>query len=270
MIDVRSDRTRDREVSWRRLENDSALQPKVPDNEWIAAMLDESQGERHYPASNLLKDLIVVASAAGMLLSPDSPLRFAAFAGVALLFGAVSVWPRVGHRIRRWRARTRDERFALKEFPVFRDFVRRFGDFVDTRTNDTLHGIVRSELSEPVRAALARDFDPQSIQMWNRFWYFFDQRVGRQPPAFGELSPLIQEFNSLIGEYHNSCVAPVFSRLSDETRSLLSARERSKLNGFQHNYQSFTNSYIQFLRSLADSHRALQHLPRHLPATTPL
>jgi hypothetical protein len=75
---------------------------------------------------------------------------------------------------------------------------------------------------------------------------------------------------SRFGEYHNSCIAPVFSRLSDETRSLLSPRERSKLNGFQHNYQSFTNSYIQFVRSLADSHREFQHLPRYLQATIPL
>lgn len=234
-------------------------------------MRDENQNAHGHSAYDLLKDFGLPAiPAIGMLLSIDSTARFAAFAGVALLFGAVGVWPRLVRGFRRWRAHSRDERFAQQEFPRFKQFVRRFGDFVSNRTNDTLHAIVRSELSEPVRAALARQYEATPIELWNSLWEFFDQRLGRQQPVFAELAPSIQEFDNLIGNYHVYCVAPIFSRLPADVRERLSDEDRRKLNGFQQKHHSFITDYVQFVRALADSHPALEHFPRYLPTADPL
>src|SRR5260370_41458145 len=45
-----------------------------------------------------------------------------------------------------WKARRDDQRTLERAFQAFRDFVRRFGSFVDNRMNDTLHHIVHNDL----------------------------------------------------------------------------------------------------------------------------
>lgn len=234
-------------------------------------MSDDNNDSRGHSAYDLLKDFGLPAiPVVGMILNAGSAARFTLFFAVAVLFGAFGLWPRIARYARKRRARWRDERFAEREFARFKQCVRRFGDFVDTRTNDTLHRIVANELSDAARSGFAAGFDSRAIELWNNFWYFFDQRVHRQQPRFAELSWFIQEFNNLIGKYHAYCVAPIFDRLSSDTRAMLTDADRSKLNGFHHRYNSFVIDYTQFLRSLAESHPDLKDPPRYLPISNPL
>jgi hypothetical protein len=84
------------------------------------------------------------------------------------------------------------------------------------------------------------------------------------------LSWSIQEFNNLVAKYHAYCVAPVFDRITNDARAVMTDTDRSKLNGFDYRYGGFVNDYTQFLRELAESHTALKDLPRYLPIPNPL
>jgi hypothetical protein len=171
-----------------------------------------SQGHSAY---DLLKDFGLPAiPVVGMVLNTESAGRFLLFFAIAVLFGAFGLWPRIKRHVTKRRTLLRNERFAKAEFARFKQHVRRFGDFVDTRTNDTLHRIVGSELSDAARGAFVAHFDGRAIELWNNFWYFLDQRVHRQEPTFSELPWCVQEFNNLVSKYHSYCVVPVFDRLT--------------------------------------------------------
>ena len=233
-------------------------------------MDDERDGSHHRSAYDLLKDFGgAVAAVVGMILTAKSASTLRLFFVLALFFGALGLGPRVAAGVRKRRAHSRDEKFARNEWTRFRQFVREFGAFVDTRTNDTLHRIIR-EASTPARAGLDQRFEATPIEFWNSLWYFFDQRVGRTRPGFNELRALIQEFDNFVGQYHNYCVAPIFDRLPAEIRSQLSDDDKRRLAGFQQRHHTFINAYAQFGRSLADSHPALEHLPRYQSTSNPL
>lgn len=224
-----------------------------------------------HSAYDLLKDFGLPAIlAVGTILNTDSPSRFALFLAATVFFGALGLWPRAARYVRSRRIRHCDERFAQQVYPRFRQFVSRFGDFASNRHCDTLHYIVARELSQAPREALASHYLATPIEHWNGLWEHFDQRVRRQAPVFCELAPLIQEFNNLVGSYHAYCLAPVYDRLDDGLRGKLSDSDLRKLRKFQQKHHAFMTDYIEFLRSLSESHPALEHLPRYLPISNPL
>ncbi len=236
-------------------------------------MQDERSEVRHSNSGNFVRDIVLPLSQVFVLvwalLSPASPWRWLLIIA-AIIIVINEQWPRLSRYVRKRRTRSSDEQFARQEFPRFRQFVHRFGDFASKQHNDTLHHIVARELSQTPREAVLMHYQATPIEHWNNLWELFDQRVRRQSPMFGELVPLIQEFNSLIGSYHTYCVAPIFNRLGDDVRAKMSGSDKRKLAAFQQRYHSFTTDYTEFLRLLSESHPKLEHLPRYLPIPEPL
>src|SRR5258708_10682237 len=78
------------------------------------------------------------------------------FVGVAVLLIISAMYKPVEIQLRAWSERRKDRRVAHENWPKFRKFVHRYGEFVDTRTNTTLHHIITNNLSEPSRTELAK------------------------------------------------------------------------------------------------------------------
>jgi hypothetical protein len=228
--------------------------------------MQEDHNRSSHSAYELLKDFgVPVVLGIGTILNAESPARFTSLLIATVLLGSLGAWPRLSRALRNRRDRSRDERFAYDAFPRFRGFVSRFGDFVSTNHCDTLHYIVTKDFSKAAQEALLVYYSATPVEHWSSLWEHFDQRVRRQVPAFAELSPLIQEFNSLIGQYHAYCLGPIYDRMGDDLRAKLSDADLRKLRTFQQKHQAFMIEYTEFLRALSQSHPALEHLPRYLP-----
>ena len=190
--------------------------------------------------------------------------------GIATFGVFTFVFVRFRRRLKAQASDKAQQDMAAIFYPRFRDQVHRFEEFVDTRTNDTLHSIVVADISTPLREDLCRRLGTAPIGMWSSFWFFFGQRVDRTQPAYAELVAGMQEFHHLLMEYCNMCVAPIFTNLPDNIRSSLTERERSALNGFQQRLTLYLRGYMAFAKELSQASPELSHLPRHLPNFNPL
>jgi hypothetical protein len=193
-----------------------------------------------------------------------------AFVTLTLILVGVSLYPSLRAGIRRRSERAEDERLAIRDFPKFRQFVHRYGEFVDTRTNSTLHYIIASNLSEPSRTELAKRLGAPNISLWYNFWFFFMQRVDRQQSSLSVLQNAVAEFHHMLSEYNNLCVAAIFEYLPPDLRSALSAADKSTLNGFQQSFAHFLDDYLAFAKELSESRPSLRGLPCYLARPKPL
>lgn len=194
---------------------------------------------------------------------------FWALMGLSLIFLILSLYPSLRASAKRRDEQTANENAARQYFPALRQFVERYGTFVDSRTNDTLHYIVANSLTEPSRSAFVKHLGP-NISLWNSRWTFFMQRLNRVQPSFSELQNSVPEFHNMAAEFNNHRVAPVFEYLPAELRAGLSDRDKSALNGFQQSFAHFLDDYMEFAKGLAESRPTLQGLPYYLPRPKPL
>ncbi len=155
-------------------------------------------------------------------------------------------------------------------YPTFQKLVHQFGEFVDTRTNDTLHYMVRMEFSGSLRDELSKRLGTAPISLWSEFWFFFKQRIDRTEPTFTELVAGVQEFHHLLGDYNNLCVAPIFAGLPNDTRAALTEQQRSRLNGFQQRLTLYLRDYMAFAKELSLALPELNHLAHNLSHSDPL
>jgi len=189
---------------------------------------------------------------------------------VATALAFIVVWARLRRRVNVQILSKEQQHVASHFSPRFQKFVHRFGEFVDSRTNNTLHYLVLNDLSGSVRDELCKRLGIAPIGLWNQFWFFFDQRIGRTQLTFTELIAGVEEFHHLLGEYNNLCVAPIFTYLPNEVRTALTEQQRSKLNGFQQRFMLYLRDYMAFAKELAHTSPKLDHLPRKLPCPDPL
>jgi hypothetical protein len=217
----------------------------------------------------LLPALSLIGTITLALLGKQASVIWA-FVTLTLILVGVSFYPLLKAAIGRRSGRAENGRVARRDFPKFKQFVHRYGEFVDTRTNTTLHYIIGNELSELLRSELTKRLGTPNISLWYEFWYFFMQRVDRQRPVLAELVFAVPEFHHMVAAYSNLCVAPIFERLPNELRAALTEQERSKLKGFQQRHAHFVTEYETFAKELSESRPALQRLPYYLPHSNPL
>ncbi len=190
--------------------------------------------------------------------------------GLATILASVVLIARVRKRNRDQTQVKARERTASIYYPKFREHVHSFEEFVDTRTNDTLHYMVLNDFTGPVRDEFNKRIGAVPLIIWNQFWVFFKERVDRTEPNFTELAAGVQEFHHLVGQFINLSVAPIFDHLPNEIRAGLTEQQRGRLNGFQQRLTLYLRDYTAFLKELSQISPELDRLPRHFPRVNPL
>ena len=197
-------------------------------------------------------------------------LFFWVLLGVLLLSLALGFYPSlkalVRERIQDWQ----DGRAAKRAFPEFKRFLRRFGEFADlphSRT-DTLHAILletcyrNSTDFEKFRVAAAELFHDPSKQLIGR--------IERRPANLANLQDGMEELGLLVGLYGRYCLDPIFERLPQELRPLVTDRTKSSLESFRERFVRFLDDYDEYLTRLDESFTRPRVEPHYFPRPKPL
>lgn len=179
--------------------------------------------------------------------------------GVAVFFGVLGHYSALKRVVLKWKARWKDRRTAKKAFPELQEFVRRFAQFVNRQTNDTLHYIVESDIYRG-QPALRADCQLPNQDIWIVMRQYFFDRIERQPKTMKELRPALSEFQYLVASYNTFCVTPIFDLLPAEIRRQLTPPVLGKLNLFQQKFRSFLEDYQLFAERLSESRPALKEI----------
>jgi hypothetical protein len=229
---------------------------------------DEKTGK---PSFELLRTLLMALSLIAYIivqLSDKHPTQAKVILGVTVFLFAANSYAWLNLRIARWNERRRDDTVARKAFPQFHEFVHRFGAFIDSRFNDTLHAIVLNEILQR-RTDANVAFKLPSMDTWHSWWLYFWQDIDRHPRTMRALQPALMQFHSLVGTYTNQCVTQIFE-LPPNLKAEVSAEVKSSLNAFQQRYERFLGEYSQFTKSLSESRPVLNGLPCWFSTPKPL
>ncbi len=180
--------------------------------------------------------------------------------GFGICFSVLSYYSTLKQWFAKWKASWDDRRVAKEAFPELLVLVRRFEQFVNRGTSDTLHYIVESDIYQG-RADLRADCQLPSIDIWFSHLEYFTERLNRQPKIMRELRPALMEFHFLVGSYANCCVRPIFELLPPNTRSQIQPAVFSKLNLFQQKFSRFLEDYQLFVEPLSKSRPVLEGVP---------
>jgi hypothetical protein len=223
------------------------------------------------PWSFDLKTLLAVVSLVAYLfaqLSDKHPVEARILLGLTIFLVAADFYAPVKRQVVRLLERRKDNAVARNVLPKFREFVHRFGEFIDNRRNDTLHAIVLNEILQR-RADANVGFKLPNMDTWHSWWLYFWQQIDRQPRTMTEVRAALMEFYSLVGTYTNICVTQMFE-LPPNLKAEIPAEAKSSLNSFQQRYERFLGEYSQFAKSLSESRPALQGLSYWFSTPKPL
>ena len=218
-----------------------------------------------------LKTLLAAVSLVAYIftqLSDKHPTESKVLLGLTIFLVAAHYYSPLQQRAAQLVDRRRDDAFARSVFPKFREFVHRFGEFIDSRTNNTLHAIVLNEILQR-RADANVGFKLPNMDTWHSWWLYFWQQIDRQPRTMTEVRAALMEFHSLVGTYTNICVTQMFE-LPPNLKAEIPAEAKSSLNSFQQRYERFLGEYSQFAKSLSESRPALHGLPCWFSTPKPL
>jgi hypothetical protein len=190
--------------------------------------------------------------------------RWPRWTWIFLLFAVGSVISYLYHPCKEtllsWKERWDDRKAAKKAFPELQEFVRRFVQFVNRQTNDTLHYIVESDIYRG-QAALRADCQLPNVDLWVHPRQYFSERIDRQPKTMKELRPALMEFHYLVASYNNFCVSPIFETLPANIRAQITPPVLAKLGLFQQKFQSYLEGYQLFVERLVESRPILRGTP---------
>ena len=218
-----------------------------------------------------LKTLLAAVSLVAYIftqLSDKHPTQSKVLLGFTIFLVAAHYYAPLQQQAARLSERRRDDAFARNVFPKFREFVHRFGEFIDSRTNNTLHAIVLTEILQR-RADRPAAFSIPNMQLWHGWWLYFWQRIDRQHNTMAEMLAALMEFHSLVGSYTNYCVTPIFE-IPSNVRAEVPTEAKSSLNSFQQRFERFLGEYEQFCKSLSESRPVLHGLPCWFSTPKPL
>lgn len=197
-------------------------------------------------------------------------LFFWALLGVLLLFLALGFYPSLKALVRERMQNWQDGRAAKRAFPEFKRFLRRFSEFADlpySRT-DTLHAILletcnrNSTEFEKFRVAAAELFHDLSQQL--------AARVERRPANLPNLRDGVQDLGLLVRLYSRYCVEPIFERLPQDLRPLLTDRAKSNVESFRERFVRFLDDYDEYVTRLDESFSRPRIEPHYFPRPKPL
>ncbi len=201
-------------------------------------------------------------------LSDKHPTQSKVLLGFTVFLFAANYYPWLNGQIARWIELRRDDAVARNAFPKFREFVHQFGEFIDSRMNNTLHAIVLNEIVQR-RADGNPAFKLPYMNTWRSWWMYFWQGIDRRPHTMTEVRDALMQFHSVVGSYTNQCVTPIFE-LPPNLKAEVPAEAKSSLNSFQQRYERFLSEYSQFAKSLSESRPALNGLPCWFSTPKPL
>src|SRR5438034_101689 len=224
------------------------------------------------PWSFDLKTLLAAISLIAYIftqLSDKHPTESKVLLGLTIFLVGVDCYAPLKRQAAKWLERRRDNAVARNAFPKVREFVHRFGEFIDSRRNDTLHAIVLHEIVQR-RADANAGFKLPNMDTWHSWWLYFSQQIDRQQPhTMTEVCPALMEFHSLVGTYTNICVIQIFE-LPPNLKAEIPAEVKSSLNSFQQRYERFLGEYSQFAKALSESRPVLNGLPFWFSTPKPL
>lgn len=186
-------------------------------------------------------------------------------AAFALFLIALGIYAPLRSRYLTWKSRREDARIARQNWPKFRGFVRRFGEFINPNAGNNLEKIIQQYVPHPLNLELQRL--TIETRIWSAFWGFFHERVEHSPNTMSELSAAVLEFNNLLGCYGNFGIYPVFDGLNPQLKGQLTPESKARLNTFRERYTHFLTDYMSFGKELSDSRPELAHL--HSPMQYP-
>jgi len=202
-------------------------------------------------------------------LSDKHPTESKVLLGLTLFLVGAEFYAPLKRKATDWREHRSDNAIARNAFAKFREFVHRFGEFIDSRRNDTLHAIVLHEIVQRRTDANA-GFKLPNMDTWHSWWLYFLQQIDRQQPhTMTEVRPALMEFHSLVGTYTNICVTQIFE-LPPNLKAEVSPEVKSSLNAFQQRYERFLCEYSQFANALSESRPVLNGLPCWFSTPKPL
>ncbi len=231
---------------------------------------DEKTGK---PWSFDLKALLAAVSLVATVifqLSDKHPTETKVLLGLTIFLVAASYYTPLKLQAVRLLEHRRDDAVAKNALSKFREFVHRFGEFIDNRRNDTLHAILLHEIIQR-RADANAAFKLPNQDTWHSWWLYFSQQIDRQQPhTMAEVRPALMQFHSLVGTYTNICVTQIFEYLPPNIRTEIPPEVKSSLNAFQQRYERFLGEYSQFAKSLSESRPVLSGLPYWFSTPKPL
>lgn len=188
--------------------------------------------------------------------------------GLTIVLVAGAYYSTVRRRVLLLLERRKDDAVAKNAFPKFREMVHRFGEFIDSRGENTLHAIVLNEILRH-RANGPPAFRIPNRDLWYGWWTYFWQRIDREHHSMDEMRAALMEFHLLAGSYSNYCVSPIFDAPSN-VKAEIPQEAKSSLNGFQQRFERFAGEYGQFAKSLSESRPVLHGLPYWISSPKPL
>jgi hypothetical protein len=247
---------------------------RFADSRWgtsagVVHLAEDKKSSR--PWSFDLKTLLAAISLTAYIftqLSEKHPTESKVLLSLTILLVGVDCYAPVKRQAAEWLERRRDDAAARNAFPRFREFVHRFGEYIDNRRNDTLHAIVLQEILQR-RADANAGFKLPNMDTWHSWWLYFSQDIDRQPHTMTEVRAALMQLHSLVGTYTNICVTQIFE-LPPNLKAEVPADVKSSLNAFQQRYERFLGEYSQFAKSLSESRPALNGLPCWYSAPKPL
>lgn len=226
---------------------------------------DEKSSKSSFDLKTLLAALSLVAYIVTQL-SARHPTASKALLGLTIFLVVANT--SLKEKVAQWIERKRDDAVARNAFLKFREFVHRFGGFIDSRMNDTLHAILLHEILQR-RADGSVSFKLPNMDVWHSWWLYFWQQIDRQPHTMTEVRAALMEFHSLVGTYTNICVTQIFE-LPPNVIAEIPQEAKSSLNAFQQRYERFLGEYSQFAKSLSESRPVLNGLPCWFSSPKPL
>jgi hypothetical protein len=167
----------------------------------------------------------------------------------------------------RWKERRDNQRAVDKAYPQFRDLVGRFGPFIDNRTNDTLHYMMR-ELCQTLPDVRLIQFP--DMELWSGPWMYFWQRLDRQRMTMDEFRPAWMEFHFMVATYCSYCVRPIFENPPHGFHATIPPGAKSKLNLFQQKLVRYLGEYQDFSKTVSESRPSLNGLPMYCVMPSPI
>jgi hypothetical protein len=189
-------------------------------------MTDSAPSNWERTARNVLPALSLIAFIVAQLMGKQPRLSWILIALTAL-FVLLGYYSDLRDKAASWKSRRDDRLMVEKAYARFQEFVRRFGQFVDRRTNDNLHYIVTSDLYQG-RFELRADYNLPNIEIWESMWTYFSERTTRVPKALKEFRSALMEFHFIIASYSSYCVAPIFDYLPANRRSEIPSDRKSQ------------------------------------------
>jgi Super-infection exclusion protein B len=153
-------------------------------------------------------------------------------------------------------------------FAQLDEFARRFAQFVNRGTSDTLHYIVESDIyyGQP---AFRADCQLPNLEIWIGQHQYFSERLQRQPKTMEELRPALHEFQFIVASYNNFCVHPILNLLPENLRAQVTPQARGKLNLFQQKFRQYLEDYQLFVERLVKERPSLNGTPSNFNMPRP-